>query len=90
MWGLHWLPCSYLIQHTTPCLQGVHNGAPTYRADMMTTCNPVRSTRSSYKVNLLVVPHQKYKYTFNTNDWYRPFSFLNNKIDTYVNTNRRD
>ena len=28
-------------------------------ADMMTSCNPVRSTRSSHKVNLLVVPHQK-------------------------------
>ena len=26
---------------------------------MMTSCNPVRSTRSSHKVNLLVVPHQK-------------------------------
>ena len=35
------------------------NGSPTYLADMMTSGNPVRSTRSSYKVNLLVVPHQK-------------------------------
>ena len=35
------------------------NGSPTYLADMMTSCNPVRSTRSSHKVNLLVVPHQK-------------------------------
>ena len=26
---------------------------------MMTSCNPIRSTRSSHKVNLLVVPHQK-------------------------------
>ena len=26
---------------------------------MMISCNPVRSTRSSHKVNLLVVPHQK-------------------------------
>ena len=26
---------------------------------MMTSCNPVRSTRSSHKVNLLVVPLQK-------------------------------
>ena len=25
-----------------------------------------------------------YKYKFSTNDWYRPLSFLNNKIDTYV------
>ena len=35
------------------------NGSPTYLADMMTSCNPVRSTRSSHKANLLVVPHQK-------------------------------
>ena len=28
-------------------------------SNMMTSCNPVRSTRSSHKVNLLVVPHQK-------------------------------
>ena len=35
------------------------NGSPTYLADMMTSCNPVRSTRSLHKVNLLVVPHQK-------------------------------
>ena len=26
---------------------------------MMTSCNPVRSTRSSHKVNLLMVPHQQ-------------------------------
>ena len=26
---------------------------------MMTSCNPVRSTRTSHKVNLLAVPHQK-------------------------------
>ena len=26
-----------------------------------------------------------YKYKFSTDDWYRPLSFLNNKIDTYVN-----
>ena len=26
----------------------------------------------------------RYKYIFSTNDWYRPLSFLNNKIDTYV------
>ena len=26
-----------------------------------------------------------FKYKFSTNDWYRPLSFLNNKIDTYVN-----
>ena len=27
-----------------------------------------------------------YKYKFSTNDWYRPLSFLDNKIDTYVNS----
>ena len=27
-----------------------------------------------------------YKHKFSTNDWYRPLSFLNNKIDTYVNS----
>ena len=27
-----------------------------------------------------------YKYKFSTNDWYKPLSFLNNKIDTYVNS----
>ena len=27
-----------------------------------------------------------FKYKFSTNDWYRPLSFLNNKIDTYVNS----
>ena len=27
-----------------------------------------------------------YKYKFSTNDWYRPLSFLNNKINTYVNS----
>ena len=27
-----------------------------------------------------------YKYKFSTNDWYRPLSILNNKIDTYVNS----
>ena len=27
-----------------------------------------------------------YKYKFSTNDWYMPLSFLNNKIDTYVNS----
>ena len=26
---------------------------------MMTSCNPVRSTHSSHKVNLPMVPHQK-------------------------------
>ena len=27
-----------------------------------------------------------YKYIFSNNDWYKPLSFLNNKIDTYVNS----
>ena len=27
-----------------------------------------------------------YKYKFSTSDWYWPISFLNNKIDTYVNS----
>ena len=27
-----------------------------------------------------------YKYIFSTNDWHKPLSFLNNKIDTYVNS----
>ena len=27
-----------------------------------------------------------YKYKFSTNDWYRPISFLNNKIDIYANS----
>ena len=27
-----------------------------------------------------------YKYKFCTNDWYRLLSFLNNKINTYVNS----
>ena len=39
--------------------RSITNGSPTYLADMMTSCNPVRSTRSSHKVNLLVVLHQK-------------------------------
>ena len=32
------------------------------------------------------MPYFMYKYIFNTNDWYRPLSFLNNKIDIYVNS----
>ena len=58
MWGLHWLPNSVPIR---ACIQykilllvykAFTNGSPTYLADMMTSCNPVRSTRSSHKVNL--------------------------------------
>ena len=61
MWGLHWLPIRARIQYKLLFLvyKAFTNGSPTYLADMMTSCNPVRSTRSSQKVNLLVVPHQK-------------------------------
>ena len=61
MWGLHWLPIRARIQYKILLLvyKAFTNGSPTYLADMMTICNPVRSTRSSHKVNLLVVPHQK-------------------------------
>ena len=61
MWGLHWLPIRARIQYKILFLvyKTFITGSPTYLADMMTSCNPVRSTRSSHKVNLLVVPHQK-------------------------------
>ena len=61
MWGLHWLPIRARIQYKILLLvyKAFTNGSPTYLADMMTSCNPVRSTRSSHNVNLLVVPHQK-------------------------------
>ena len=61
MWGLHWLPIRARIQYKILLLvyKAFTNGSPAYLADMMTSCNPVRSTRSSHKVNLLVVPHQK-------------------------------
>ena len=61
MWGLHWLPIRARIQYKILLLvyKAFTNGSPTYLADMMTSCNPVSSTRSSHKVNLLVVPHQK-------------------------------
>ena len=61
MWGLHWLPIRARIQYKILLLvyKAFTNGSATYLADMMTSCNPVRSTRSSHKVNLLVVPHQK-------------------------------
>ena len=60
MWGLHWLPIRARIQYKIllPVYKAFTNGSLTYLADMMTSCNPVRSTRSSHKVNLLVVPHQ--------------------------------
>ena len=61
MWGLHWLPIHARIQYKILLLvyKAFTSCSPTYLADMMTSYNPVRSTRSSHKVNLLVVPHQK-------------------------------
>ena len=61
MWGLHWLPIRARIQYKILLLvyKAFTNGSLTYLADMMTSCNPVRSTRLSHKVNLLVVPHKK-------------------------------
>ena len=61
MWGLHWLPIRARIQYkiVLPVNKAFTNGSPTYLADVMISCNPVRSTRSSHKVNLLVVTHQK-------------------------------
>ena len=61
MWGLHWLPIRARIHCEILLLvyKAFTNGSPPYLADMLTSCNPVRSTRSSHKVNLLVVPHQK-------------------------------
>ena len=61
MWGLHWLPIRVRIQYKILLLvyKAFTNSSPTYLADMMTSCNPVRSTRSSHKVHILVVPHQK-------------------------------
>ena len=59
MWGLHWLPIRARIQYKLLLL--VHKafigGSPPYLADMMITRNTTRSTRSSHRVNLLVVPH---------------------------------
>ena len=59
MWGLHWLPIRARIQYKLLLL--VHKafigGSPPYLVDMMITRNTTRSTRSSHRVNLLVVPH---------------------------------
>ena len=54
MWGLHWLPLRARIQYKILLLvyNAFTSGFPRYMADMMTHCNPVRSTRSSHKVNL--------------------------------------
>ena len=66
MWGLHWLPIRVRIQYKLLLL--VHKafigGSPPYLADMMITRNTTRSTRSSHRVNLLVVPrHGVNKYS---------------------------
>ena len=55
MWGLHWLPIRARIQYKILLLvyKAFTNGSPTYLADMMTSCNPVRSTRSSHKLSEL-------------------------------------
>ena len=57
--GLHWLPIRARIQYKLLLL--VHKAfigsSPPYMADMMITRNTTRSTRSSQKVNLLVVSH---------------------------------
>ena len=59
MWGLHWLPIRARIQYKLLLL--VHEvfigGSPPHLTDMMITRNTTRSTRSSHRVNLLVVPH---------------------------------
>ena len=49
MWGLHWLPIRARIQYKILLFvyRAFTNGSPTYLADMMTSCNPVRSTHSS-------------------------------------------
>ena len=59
--AMHWLPIRARIQYKILLLvyKAFTNGSPTYLADMMTSCNPVRSTRPSHKVNSLVVPHPK-------------------------------
>ena len=50
MWGLHWLPIRARIQYKIllHVYKAFTNGSPTYLTDMMTSCNPVRSTRSSH------------------------------------------
>ena len=53
MWGLYWLPIRARNQYKILLLvyKAFTNSSPTYLADMMTSCNPVRSTHSSHKVN---------------------------------------
>ena len=51
MWGLHWLPIRARIQYKILLFvyKAFTNGSPTYLADMMTSCNPVRSTAHHIK-----------------------------------------
>ena len=51
MWGLHWLPIRARIQYKILLLvyKVFTNGSSTYLADMMTSCNPVRSTAHHIK-----------------------------------------
>ena len=51
LWGLHWLPIRARIQYTILLLvyKAFTNGFLTYLADMMTSCNPVRSTAHHIK-----------------------------------------
>ena len=57
VWGLHRLPIRARIQYKILLLVYKAftrlSGSPTYLADMMTSCNPVRSTCSSHKVTFL-------------------------------------
>ena len=60
MWSLHWPPIRAHIQYKL--LLMVHkafiNGSPPYLADILITQNnSTRLTRSSHRMNLLVVPH---------------------------------
>ena len=41
IWGLHWLPIS-AFTNVRSLIKAFTNGSPTYLADMMTNCNPVR------------------------------------------------
>ena len=61
MWGLHWLSICARIQYKILLIvyKAFTRGSPTYLADISTSCNLVKSTRSSHKVNILVVTHQK-------------------------------
>ena len=66
MWGLHWLPIRARIQHKILVLvyKAFTNGsptylsAPTYLSDMMTSCNPVRSTADLLVSTVYIFPFQ--------------------------------